>query len=430
MSDESFRLLLAGLVALVGAVLLWQSTRDQVHRRHVTDLPTSRAKGVFVGLNEVVGTAVSASPLSSRFDRIPCVWFVYREQTEMRRVRNDGGRERTETVWVESGRGGEMIPFAVEDETGRVAVHPEGAEFRGTVVVDEIVGSRGGGGLFAFAAGSPGPTGRFKRYEAIIPVGATVYVLGTARLVDDGRRPQIAAEPGEPFFITTRREDQLARMFRWRAVAASVGAIVAGAGAAVLVAGPTEPAGAVVPAVIGGLAVVGAIAVISVTLVHNGLVRLRQREERAWSLIDVQLRRRHDLIPRLVAAATAVAGHERGVQTRVAGIRSEAWTGARHEVPDDAEVRDASVVATGQAAAARSFHALVEAYPQLTADAAFAELFDQLVDSEDRVALARGFFNESVTALRIRAQTFPASLVARAMRLGGRELFTLDGDPG
>jgi hypothetical protein len=430
MDDASFRLLMAGLVAAVAAVLLAQAVRDRAHRRRITDLPTSNAAGVFVGLNEVAGVARAPTPLRSRFSRTPCVWHVWREEQETRRERRGDGSAGTETVWVEIGRGGEMIHFAVEDDTGRVEVNPEGAEIRGTVLADGVHGSRGGGGLLAFADGGPGATGRYRRYEAVIAVDEPVYVLGTAHLVDDGRRPRIAAEPGTPFFVTTQREDELSGMFRWRAWAMLVAAAVAAGAAAMVAAAPPDASGAVAPAVVG-VAVVALVAVAAEALATwNGLVALRQRQERAWSLIDVQLRRRHDLIPRLVEAARGVAGFEADVQATLAAIRSGTWSGAHAAVPDPDEVRVASAAAAEQSAATRHLVALREAHPDLGTDTVFAQLFAELVDTEDRVAAARGYFNESVIALRQRTETFPGSLLARGGRFERRELFTLDGHPG
>lgn len=429
MDDGSFRLLLAGLVAAVALVLLVQALTDLRHRRRITDLPTSRAKGVFVGLNEVAGVARAPVPLLSRFSRTPCVWYVWREEQETRRERRGSESGGTEVVWIEIGRGGEMIHFAVEDDTGRVEVHPEGAEIRGTVLADGVFGTRGGGGMLAFS-GHLGPTGRYRRYEAVIAVDEPVYVLGTAALVDDGRRPQIAAAPGAPFFITTEREDQLRGRFRWRSWLSLGAAAVTMGAAAVVAVWPDDVAGGVLPAV-AGVALVGLVAAGAELLAAwNGLVALRQRQERAWSLIDVQLRRRHDLIPRLVASAQAYADLERDAQLTLAAIRSGTWDGSDHAVPDPDEVRAASAAATEQAAAAQSLVALRESYPELGADAVFADLFDQLVDTEDRIAAARGFFNESVLALRQRTDTFPGTVLARGGRFERRELFTLDGDAG
>ena len=430
MDDSSFRVLMAAMVAAVAVVLLVQALRDQQHRRRITDLPTSRAKGVFVGLNEVAGTARASIPLLSRFSRTPCVWYVWREEQETRRQRRGNDSGGTETVWIEIGRGGEMIHFTVEDDTGQVEVHPEDAESRGAVTIDDVIGSRGGGTLLSFAGGGVGPTGRYRRYEAVVATDEPVYVLGTARLVDDGRRPQIAAADGAPFFITTKREDELAGMFRWRGTLVLAAAALVGGGAAVLAAGPDDVAGGVVPALLGVGAVVVVAVAANVLAAWNGLVALRQRQERAWSLIDVQLRRRHDLIPRLVASAQAYADLERDAQATLAAIRAGDWDGARGDLPGSGEVELASAAATEQSAATRSLMALRESYPELGADVLFADLFAQLVDSEDRVAASRGFFNESVLALRQRTDTFPGSILARWGHIPTRQMFTLDGDAG
>jgi LemA protein len=121
-------------------------------------------------------------------------------------------------------------------------------------------------------------------------------------------------------------------------------------------------------------------------------------QDRAWSLIDVQLARRHELVPRLVAVVEGYAAHERSLQ--------EALASARGGTP-------------------AALLALREAYPQLKADTVYQGLFDELTSTENRIAGARDYFNETVTIVRDRTRTFPGVLLASAARdgrFGAREL--------
>jgi hypothetical protein len=125
-------------------------------------------------------------------------------------------------------------------------------------------------------------------------------------------------------------------------------------------------------------------------IVRNGAVRVRTRWERAASLVDVELRRRADLIPNLVAVTRASAAHEALVQRAVAELRAGA-------------------------ASPGVFRILVERYPTLTADAAFLMLQQQLADTESRIAQARIFEIQSRERLLERLQSFPEGLIARVM---------------
>ena len=144
---------------------------------------------------------------------------------------------------------------------------------------------------------------------------------------------------------------------------------------------------------------------------YNGLRLLRQRADKAWSLIDVQLRRRHDLLPNLVRITTAHAEHERQVQTAIADLRTNLAADLPAKPTDDA-VADAGRGIRAEEAALDRALLVIEAYPAITADATFATLRDELIDTENRIALARTFYNNSVTALHDRAATLQGGIVS------------------
>ena len=138
--------------------------------------------------------------------------------------------------------------------------------------------------------------------------------------------------------------------------------------------------------------------------VHNRLVRLRQHVREAWADIDVELKRRHDLIPGLVETVKGYAAHEREVLEDVVRLRNAA---ARDDRPGRLGVDESRL----QRGLSKLF-AVAEGYPELKADRHFLELQRELALTEDRLAAARRFYNANVRELNATAGGFPASLVA------------------
>ena len=141
--------------------------------------------------------------------------------------------------------------------------------------------------------------------------------------------------------------------------------------------------------------------------VFNRLVRLRNQVRAAWSDIDVQLTRRHDLVPRLVEAVRAYAGHEKALLENVTTLRSRA-------LAVDSPARLAEVEGALERALGRLF-ALREAYPDLKANENFLQLQRDLVEVEDHLQFARRFYNGAVRALNDAIQRFPDLLLARPL---------------
>lgn len=168
---------------------------------------------------------------------------------------------------------------------------------------------------------------------------------------------------------------------------------------------------------IGVGAVVVLLAVYAV-VVHNRLVRLRNRSEEAWSGIDVQLQRRADLVPNLVETVKGYAGHEREALERVVAARNAmaAASGPR---------------AAGQAddaleGALRQLFAVAEQYPDLKASTNFLQLQGELAQLEEDISFARRYYNAVVEDLNTGIQTFPSVLVARPLGFSEREYFKAD----
>jgi LemA protein len=160
--------------------------------------------------------------------------------------------------------------------------------------------------------------------------------------------------------------------------------------------------------------------VLYVILMYNGLVRLRNRIENAWSQIGVQLQRRYDLIPNLVETVKGYASHEKGVlesvtQARAAAINAEG----------PADQAKAENMITG---ALKSLFAVAEAYPDLKANENFAQLQEELSSTEGRIAYARQFYNDAVQSYNTKIQTVPSNLIAGPFGFKEREYFEADDD--
>ena len=151
--------------------------------------------------------------------------------------------------------------------------------------------------------------------------------------------------------------------------------------------------------------------------VFNGIVALRNRTKEAWSDIDVQLKRRHDLIPNLVETVKGYAKHEKELFERVTEARAQAIS-----AKGAAEAGKAENVLTD---ALKSVFAVAENYPQLRASENFQKLQDELTDTENKVEAARRFYNGNVRDFNIKIQVFPNSIVAGMIQAKDFELFQM-----
>lgn len=152
--------------------------------------------------------------------------------------------------------------------------------------------------------------------------------------------------------------------------------------------------------------------------VFNKLITLRTRKEEAWSDIDVQLKRRYDLIPNLVNTVKGYMEHEASTFQKVTEARTAAM--AAETVEEHAQAEN---MLTG---ALKSLFAVSENYPELKANENFIELQRELTDTENKIQAARRFYNTVVRDLNIAVQKFPSNLVANLVKIGQAEFFELD----
>lgn len=169
------------------------------------------------------------------------------------------------------------------------------------------------------------------------------------------------------------------------------------------------------------IVIVVALILVYVVVAYNGLVRQRNQVDNAWSQVDVQLKRRLDLIPNLVESVKGYAKHEQATFQAVIEARQAALSAPAQPGPQAA----ADSVVTG---ALRQLFALSEAYPDLKANQNFLSLQEELTSTESRVAYARQFYNDSVMGYHNKLDTFPTVFIARLGNFTRREFFEAEQD--
>ena len=172
-----------------------------------------------------------------------------------------------------------------------------------------------------------------------------------------------------------------------------------------------------------GWVILGVLVVLAVAVVvsYNRFVRQRNLVQESWRQVDVELTRRHDLIPNLVETVKGYASHERQTLEAVTAARAAA------SAPGSSPAAQAQQENVLQAAL-RQLFAVAEAYPDLKASTNFQDLQRQLAETEDRIAAGRRFYNANVRALNTRVESFPSSIVAKTFGFTRAEYFTAE-DP-
>jgi hypothetical protein len=251
----------------------------------------------------------------------------------------------------------------------------------------------------------------------VVPLRAPVFVVGHARERRDIVAAEIAAHPTAPLYlISTHPQKDVSRGLRLKFWGFGVLGFVLAAAFLAWREHLLHP-GVHSRFVYQQAAVIyaGAWLLGWVWMAFNSLVELRQRVAQGWANIDVELKRRADLLPNIVKLVSALRDHEARVQAELAALRAQAGATAPGKAGPD------------PAAAAGPLRAIAEAYPELKASQAFLRLQKQLADTEDRIALARGYFNEIATFYNTRIRSFPDGLVAMLIGMRMRPLMKAEG---
>ncbi|MBQ1277597.1 MAG: LemA family protein [Thermoguttaceae bacterium] len=427
--DMRFYLLLACVLFLAGAaIFLWDAFGRMRTRRLIAFLPTSKAKGVFIGLVELSGTAerergeATVAPMSGR----PCVYVktkIEEKRIETRTTKNSDGESvtKTEAVWKTLAENESRPLFYLRDETGTVRVDPKDAEIVAEKFVEETL-DRSAPEYFKWASGRselPNSCGIRRFTEVGVPLSSAVYVLGKARVRKDLVAAEIAKDETEPTFLIVAGNEEKARKganYEEKLALGLAFAFAVGFGACLPGVCGAERSAIGFGALGGGGVCVALWGGRSLLAYVNSFVEFRRFVDRAKSNIDVELKRRADLLPALVEATRAAGEHEKNVQETLAALRLQ-QTILRVDGAQDG----------GAVATAPRLLALLESVPELGADKNFANLRQGVVDAEDRIALAREYYNNIAENYETRRQTFPHSLVAALWRLPKAKLFEAEG---
>ncbi len=422
----------------------------------IDDTPTSTCRGVFVGRNEVVGEAVPLyEPIVTPFSQTAAVWFSW----DLERWEKSGD----DHSWVTKEERQTAAPFWLQDDTGRVLVRPRGADLepvqtlceeldgdyappysrwqlRQWVLVGEDEVERAQS--MADASFSAPPTvdggwldstpdtansistlsGKWRITEKVIAAGASIYLLGTAAPRTDGPGLEFTRGPGD-LLVSTKSEAQVASSSGWSARLCGLGCLLL---SAVFVGTASDAVFDEVKwfLIFSTLGVeVGILFLLALQRNYNRQVEVKEQAAKAWSLIDVSLQRRSELIPNLVAVVKGYAAHESETQQAEAELRAVPAIPATEELPSDATLEGAQDTDRGLKAAAKTAFALAEGYPDLKASQVYLDLQLRIADAEESVASARQFYNDAIEVLRTRRSQFPGSLFARFVDVPSWKLF-------
>lgn len=413
----------------------WRSV--VLFKRTVEDVPTSKVKGVFFGLNEVKGSVKSDAPLQTYLTEKPSVWYEWSisehwKKTERYRDKDGNRKTRTKSGWRKVDSGGNFQSFFLKDDTGELLIEPEGAKVDAPSTMsfscsptDPFYYEKGPDRAIANS------THRRRFSECSLTPNDELYILGPAKLRQEVAKPMIAqSKEAKYYFISTKSESQIIRSKNvWAFIIIIFSFLAALVVPVVTISVETgvEPQEAMLEnpgwIFLSGLIFLAVASLFYLTILYNGLIRVRNRLIHAMGLIEIQLKRRHDLIPSLLKCVKGFASYETEVQELVASCRSSGANGTSREAGEVAEKINQG------AGLIRGLFVLSENYPDLSADQNYDSFMTALLDTEDRIALARQFYNDSLLALQDRLLTFPDVLVAKWFRFRAGENLSLLPDP-
>lgn len=418
-----------GVAFVIAFPMLLLALRSFRRRAALRAMPTTPIAGVFVGEVELKGRAKTPQPLTARLSGASVVLYSWTAEEHWTRTRTETytdskGRRQTRVVTYSGtetvAQGGESSLLLLDDATGVVQVLPEGAKLEAKRMFCKTVGR---GDRIYYEHGPrqavSGSDGLRTFTEHAIEVDAPLFVVGYAREREDvvdveiaaGGRKGTATADARPrmFLISTKDEDAVTLRF---GIVAWMWLVVAALAPIVLmlidVHRYREERLAPWTAAVVALAL-GLVWAVSWSIwTYNDLVDLRNRVLRGRSNVDVQLRRRHDLIEQLIGAVRGLRDYEASVQRVITEIR------AQGAMMDMASANGQAVPVTPQ------LRVLAEAMPNLKSSGAFLAMQQALSDCERRIALARDEFNGTTAGFNTRVTTVPSSFIASlfGMRVG------------
>ena len=405
-------ILVIGLIFISVLMLIYKQILKKI--RIIEDLPTSSIKGVFIGLVEIKGTAETENEVRSKFTSKPCVsyaWGIsehweYEVTTE--NTDKDGNTTSSTTTksgWTEIEGGIVLQPFYLKDETGVILINPEKAELEMTESFNfECTNSDS----YYYEYGPPNEisdsTHKRRFFEKTFSLHEKLYIVGQAKIRNDVVAPEIIYDPLCPFFIiSSKDEKQINSNLRWNTWGIVFLGFLIWIGTFWLweiAEGNQKDLSTYLQNYWTYICTLSYFAMplfIWIFQVFNSMVDLRNRTNRAWSLIDIELKRRTDLLPKLFECIKGISTYEKETQTTL--------TILRNEISKTENSTATSLM--GQ------INILAEAYPNLKSSKNFSALMHELSNTEDRIALARNYFNEAATWQNTRVERIPEGWIAR-----------------
>jgi len=391
---------IGGLSCLLGLLCLWRArVRDEENWiiQRAPALPVSHVNpGDDVWIS---GRIECPNPLYTPYTGMPCVYFSYRLEERVRKTRVRNKRRETYWTWVTRQSYSRWVDFMLRDRTGEIWVRSDEARF------DAVhLGSH--------------RQGNWRHTESVLTCPSNGTAIGT---VEEGRS-WLTQEQNIPLIVTHRPRDEYLesaeKAERW---IRGIGYVVLAIGAAALAWGVT----ATTPRdnIATGVCIFLAEAVVALLWgfnAYNQLVSYRNRAKNAWHLVDVELRNRYDTVGNLVEVVKAHMAHEKQVFEAIATARSAAMGAADVQAQSAAEVHLTSCL--------RSLIGLAEAHPELKANESFLKFHEQLSAIETKIAVARGFYNDSVLEYNTTTEKFPLLLVARLCGFRRHHHFSIEAD--
>ncbi|MBF0386792.1 MAG: LemA family protein [Candidatus Omnitrophica bacterium] len=415
---------LGSFLAVLCLIFGWRAGKRQWL---LNSLPTSKTTGVFIGVVELKGSAEVENPQVSYLAGIQCVYYHWNVSEHWSRTVQESytdskgqtrTRTRTEHGQTVVAQGGEEPPFYLKDDCGIIRVQPAGAAIEGKLVFDQTCGQ---GDPLYYGRGPqitvPHSDHRRTFTEFAIPLHESLYVMGQARERADIVAPEIAADKRTPIFlISTRSEGQISSGFKqtfwWLFV---LGGICGTGSLFVRDLYMQIGLGADLVLLVGsGFMYVFIWLVGCAWILYNNLVELRMRVRQAWANVDVQLKRRNELIPNLVNAVSGLKDYELNVQSSLALLRGQLLATAPGQPGFDF------------VGCVPKIKAMVEVYPQLKTNESFLNLQKQLSDTEERIALARAYFNDVSSFYNARLESLPDIYIALMAGMEAQALMTAD----
>ena len=364
-------------------------------RRFISDIPTSKIANVFIGLVEIKGQSYPCDDLLiSPLTETECIYYSY--QIEEQYYSTDSKGTRT-NHWKTIEKEEKRSSFMLRDDTGEILIEPQKAEVQGVELLRKTVSSLDSlyydkGPQKALSCS----TGKRLFTECVLLPDQFLYVIGSAVVQENSAKPKISYTNNDPIYlISCKSEEEIIRSF-------GAGAMLQYFFGFLIISLPfflldfSHDQEVIMWCFAYFLLFSLVLSVLYGVGLYNNLIDLKNRAKRAIALIDVELQRRHDLIPQLVKVVKAYTHHEK-------------------------DLLESLTMERGRNMESSQFVSLAESYPTLKADLLFSQLTNQLRVTEDRLSMTRHFANEVINKYNTRIASFPWCLFAKRLQMGSMD---------